>query len=55
MLFHLSLSHEAYSSRNLFVYSLKNFPTANEINLLIRIAVALSKSSGRPQEAAKHC
>ena len=41
MLFHLSLSHRASSSRNLFLCSLEIFQTADDINLLIRIAVAL--------------
>ena len=53
MLFHLSLSHGASSSRNLFVCSLKIFPNADEINLLIRIAVALSNGSGRPPSSSK--
>ena len=45
----------ASSSRNLFVCSLKIFQTADEINLLIRITVALSNGSGRPPAAAKLC
>ena len=43
----------ASSSRNLFVCSLKIFPTADDINLLIRIAVALSNGSGRPPSSSK--
>ena len=53
MFFHLSLSHGASSSRNLFICSLKILPTADEINLLIRIAVALSNGSGRPPSSSK--
>ena len=53
MLFPLSLSHWASSSRNLFVCRLKIFLTADEINLLIRIAVALSNGSGRPPSSSK--
>ena len=53
MLLHLSLSHRASSSRNLFVCNLMIFPIANEINLLIRIAIALSNGSGRPPNSSK--
>ena len=55
MLFHLSFSHGVSSSHNLFVCSLCIFPTADDINLLIRIAVAYRMAVADSRAGAKLC